>query len=161
MPKHLFDGVGDHRNDLLEGVEHEVATRASRFETSSIQVNPQPTLLTQESRMTFLQHLGSTLRNALHIGEQVAVAAEPVVAIAFPQIVPLYQTTLGLATGAEAMATATTGTGPQKLSQLVADLLPQAQAWAAKNNIDWPEAEIQKWASAVVDTVNLIPAPKA
>jgi hypothetical protein len=110
--------------------------------------------------MTFLQHLGSTLKSVLHIGEEVATVAAPVVAIAFPEVFPLYQTTLGLATGAEAMAASATGTGPQKLSQLVADLLPQAQAWATKNNIDWPEADIQKWASAVVDTINLIPAPK-
>jgi hypothetical protein len=74
---------------------------------------------------------------------------------------PLYQSTLGLATGAEALAPTVSGTDAQKLSQLVASLLPEAQAWAKANNIDWPEAEIQKWASAVVDMVNLIPAPAA
>ena len=34
--------------------------------------------------------------------------------------------------------------GPQKLSQLVASLLPRAQAWAQKNSINWPAEEIQK-----------------
>jgi hypothetical protein len=111
--------------------------------------------------MTFLQHVGSVLKKILHIGVEVATEAEPIIAVAFPEVMPLYQSTLGLATGAEAMAPTATGTGAQKLSQLVTALLPQAQAWAAKNNITWPEADIQKWASAVVDTVNLIPAPAA
>jgi len=49
--------------------------------------------------------------------------------------------------------------GQQKLSHLAASLLPRAQAWAQKNSINWPAEEIQKWASAVVDTINLFPAP--
>jgi|SRR5580698_7974981 len=109
--------------------------------------------------MTFLQHLGSTLKKVLHIGIEVATDAEPIVTLAFPEVLPLYQSTLGLATGAEALAPTTSGTGAQKLSQLLSSLLPQAQTWAQKNNINWPADEIQKWASAVVDTVNLIPAP--
>jgi hypothetical protein len=109
--------------------------------------------------MTFLQHLGGTLKKALRIGITVATDAEPIVALAFPEVIPLYQSTLGLATGVEALAPTTTGTGAQKLSQLLSSLLPQAQAWAQKNNINWPAEDIQKWASAVVDTVNLIPAP--
>jgi hypothetical protein len=109
--------------------------------------------------MTFLQHLGSTLKTVLHIGVEAAAVAEPIVALAFPEVIPLYQSTLGLAAGAEALAPTVTGTGPQKLSQLLSTLLPQAQAWAQANNINWPTDEIQKWASAVVDTVNLIPAP--
>jgi len=109
--------------------------------------------------MTFLQHLGGTLKKVLRIGVEVATDVEPIVALAFPEIIPLYQSTLGLAAGAEALAPTTSGTGAQKLSQLLASLLPQAQLWAQKNNINWPAEEIQKWASAVVDTVNLIPAP--
>ena len=109
--------------------------------------------------MTFLQHLGSSLKKALHIGVEVAAEAEPIVALAFPEVMPLYQSTVGLAAGAEALAPTTTGTGAQKLSQLLTTLLPQAQAWAVHNDINWPAEDIQKWASAVVDTINLIPAP--
>jgi hypothetical protein len=115
--------------------------------------------IVKENHMTFLQHLGGTLKKALRIGITVATDAEPIVALAFPEVIPLYQSTLGLATGVEALAPTTTGTGAQKLSQLLSSLLPQAQAWAQKNNINWPAEDIQKWASAVVDTVNLIPAP--
>jgi hypothetical protein len=76
--------------------------------------------------MTFLQHLGNSLKKALHIGVEVAAEAEPIVALAFPEVMPLYQSTVGLAAGAEALAPATTGTGAQKLSQLLTTLLPQA-----------------------------------
>lgn len=109
--------------------------------------------------MTFLQHLGSALKKVLHIGEEAAIIAAPIVTIAFPEIAPLYTSTIGLAVTSEASAAAATGTGPQKLQQLMTGLMPAAQQWATQNGINWPQGEIQKWASAVVDTVNLIPAP--
>jgi hypothetical protein len=109
--------------------------------------------------MTFLQHLGNFFKKALGIAVTVAKDAEPVVDLLFPTVAPLYNSAVGLAIGAEAMAPTLTGTGPQKLAQLVASLEPQAIAWAAQNGVVWPVAEIQKWASAVVDTINLIPAP--
>lgn len=112
-----------------------------------------------DGNMTFLQHLGQTLKKVLGIATTVATAAEPIIDIAFPAVAPLYNSAVGLAIGAEGLAPTLTGTGPQKLAQLVASLLPQAEAWAKQNGIDWPEAEITKWASAVVDTINLIPAP--
>lgn len=109
--------------------------------------------------MTFLQHLGNAFKKILGIATTVAKDAEPEVDILFPAVAPLYNSAVGLAVGAEAMAPALTGTGPQKLAQLVASLEPQAVAWAAQNGIVWPVADITKWASAVVDTINLIPAP--
>jgi hypothetical protein len=111
--------------------------------------------------MTFLQHVGSILKRVLRIGTEVAVVAEPFIAVAFPELAPIYNSAIGLATTAEASAAQATGTGPQKLAQLVQNLLPEVEAWAAKNGIVWPEAEITKWASALVDTINLIPAPAA
>ncbi len=111
--------------------------------------------------MSLLQHLGSILKRILHIGEVAATVAEPFILAEFPAIAPLYTSALGLAITAEASAPSLTGTGPQKLSQLVANLVPQAEAWAAQNKITWPTAEITKWASMVVDTMNLIPAPAA
>lgn len=109
--------------------------------------------------MTFLQHVGSILKKVLHIGTEVAQAVEPEVDLLIPDIAPLYNSAVGLAFTAEASASATTGTGTQKLSQLVTNLVPQVEAWAAANGIVWPTADITKWASAVVDTVNQIPAP--
>ena len=105
--------------------------------------------------MSFLQHVGGIFKKVLGI----AAAAEPIITVAFPEVAPLYNTTVGLAIGAEAMAPTASGTGPQKLQQLMTSLEPMASAWAKQNGITWPEADIQKWASAVVDTINLIPAP--
>src|SRR6266702_2850154 len=105
--------------------------------------------------MTFLQHVGGVFKKILGIATAIATVAEPIVDIAFPAIAPLYNSAVGLAIGAEAMAPTLTGTGPQKLAQLVASLEPQAEAWAKANGITWPTADIQKWASAVVDTINL------
>jgi hypothetical protein len=109
--------------------------------------------------MTFLQHLGNAFKKILGIAVTVAKDAEPEVDILFPTVAPLYNSAVGLAVGAEAMAPTLTGTGPQKLAQLVASLEPQVLAWAAQNGVVWDSAAIQKWASAVVDTINLIPAP--
>lgn len=119
------------------------------------------TPIEKENTMTFLQHLGNILKSILHIGEEAAVIAQPLVAAAFPEIAPLYTSALGLAVTAEASAPALTGTGAQKLAQLVTNLVPQAEAWAAQNKITWPTADITKWASAVVDTLNMIPSPAA
>ena len=109
--------------------------------------------------MTFLSHIGGFFKKVLGIATTVAKVAEPIVDLAFPELAPLYNSAVGLAIGAEAMAPTATGTGPQKLAQVMAYLEPQAVAWAAQNGIVWPQADIQKWASAVVDTMNLIPAP--
>lgn len=109
--------------------------------------------------MTFLQHVGSILKKVLGIAVTVAQDAEPEIDLLFPAIAPLYNSAVGLAYGAEAMAPTAVGTGPQKLAQLSASLVPQVEAWATANGIVWPTDAITKWASAVVDTVNLIPAP--
>jgi hypothetical protein len=110
-------------------------------------------------KTTFLQHLGSFFKNLLHIGVEVATVAEPFVAVAFPEVTPIYNSAIGLATAAEATAASATGTGAQKLASVTATLVPQVQAWAKANGIVWDEAAITKWTSAVVDTLNLIPAP--
>lgn len=116
--------------------------------------------------MTFLQHVGGIFKKILGVSEVVikdavvvAKVAEPVIDLAFPFVAPLYNSAVGLAIGAEAMAPTLTGTGPQKMAQLMLSLVPQVEAWAQQNGIVWDQAGIQKWASAVVDTINLIPAP--
>ena len=109
--------------------------------------------------MTFLQHIGGFFKKVLNVGTEAAKIAEPVIDLVFPQIGPIYNSAIGLAVAAEASATAATGTGPQKLSQLVENITPQVQSWAKANGVVWDQAAITKWASAVVDTLNMIPAP--
>jgi hypothetical protein len=111
--------------------------------------------------MTFLQHVGIALKNVLHIGEKIAVAAEPIIDIAFPNVAPIYNSAIGLAISAESTEAHLTGTGPQKLAQTLTNIEPQIAEWAKQNGIEWDQPGIQKWLSAVVDTLNLIPAPVA
>lgn len=132
------------------------ATPASTSPTST--QAPQP--VSQEHHMSFLSHVGALLRKVLHIGEELAVVAEPLVAARFPDITPLYNSAIGLALSAESTAAKATGTGPQKLAIVVSQLLPVANEFLTKNNISMDEAAVNKWASAVVDTLNLIPAPQ-
>lgn len=114
--------------------------------------------------MSFLQHVGNVFKKILGIAVTVAKNTEPEVDLALTAtglsgLVGLYNSSVGLAFGAETMSPALTGTGPQKLAQLIAGLEPQAVAWAAQNGIVWPVADIQSWASDVVDTLNKIPSP--
>lgn len=114
--------------------------------------------------MSFLQHVGNVFKKILGIAVNVAKVVEPEVDLALTAsglsgLVGLYNSSVGLAFGAETMAPSVTGTGAQKLAQLIAGLEPQAVAWAAQNGIVWPVADIQQWASDVVDTLNKIPSP--
>ena len=108
-----------------------------------------------------LEHIGHGILVGLHITEQVAVVAEPFVAVAAPQIVGLYSGILSAAMSAEAAAAGSSGTGAQKLALVLAGQLPNIEKVFADNGIAMPTADINKWASAIVDTIKLIPAPSA
>jgi hypothetical protein len=110
--------------------------------------------------MSFLSAAGKFFKTLLHIGEEAAVVAKPFIVAAFPEIAPLYTSALGTFIAAETAVQQVQGAGAQKLSISVQTLLPIAQKFAVDNNIAWPEEDIKKWASALVDTLNLIPAPQ-
>jgi len=107
--------------------------------------------------MSFLSTVGNVFKKIFGFATNAAVIASPFVIAAFPEIGNIYTSAIGLALKAETLNPQ--GSGPQKLAQLTADLVPQVQAWAKANGIVWNDAEISKWASALVDTLNLIPAP--
>ena len=116
---------------------------------------------------TFLQHAGGWLRTFLHIGvivlhdaEQAAVIAAPIVG-AFTGVGPLFNSAIGLAYAVEGTAATATGTGPQKLAQVIVGLNPLIDKFVADNNLgSWETANRAKFASAIADALNLIPAPK-
>ena len=114
--------------------------------------------------MNFLSHVGNFFRELLHIGTEVAQVAAPFVDLAVPQVAPLYNSALGLVIAAEASAPKA-ASGALKNEQFVANLIPQAEAWASQNGIVWPTADINKWANAtgaaLVASLKLIPAPTA
>lgn len=109
--------------------------------------------------MNILSHIGSVLKKILHIGEEAAVVAQPFITLAFPEIAPLYASAIGLALAAQASAAPVAGTGPQKLSQVVVSLLPQIQAFCKQNGIVMDQPAVEKWVSALVESMKLIPAP--
>ena len=71
--------------------------------------------------LTFLQKLGHDLAMIFKIGTAVAVAAEPIINVAFPGWAALYDTTVQMVQQAEAAAVnagAQNGTGAQKLAMV-------------------------------------------
>lgn len=111
---------------------------------------------------TFLQHVGQALRKVLHIGEEAAIVAEPIIAAAFPDVTPLFQSAIGLAQAAEATAATTTGTGPQKLAQALVGINPLIDKFVTDNKLGtWASADRQKFVSAIADALNLIPSQKS
>ena len=130
--------------------------------TIAVTPNLVPVVVVPVVKMSFLQHVGGIFRKILHIGEEAAVVASPIIAVAFPSIAPLFNSAIGLAISAETTATAATGTGPQKLAQVVTGLNPLIDQFVHANNLgDWASADRAKFASAIADALNLIPAPKA
>jgi hypothetical protein len=114
---------------------------------------------TTTKKVTFLDHIGNFFKTLLHIGVEVAQDVEPIVSLEFPEVVPIYNSAIGLAIAAQATVVNPSGSGPEKLAQVVSSLVPQVQAWAKENGIVWDDAAITSWASAIVDTLNLIPPP--
>ena len=150
-----FEDIFDVFKSQIDKINAEQPVQEPLMSTPATPATPK----SSDELLTFLQHAGVVLKNILHIGEAVASVAEPIVDLAFPDVAPLYNSALGLAMSAQATAPSLTGTGPQKLAQLTANLIPQAEAWAQQNGITWNNADITKWASAVVDTLNMIPGP--
>ncbi len=143
-----------------EHISHFTARKKKEINTMATSpVTPEPTT---GKFKTFLQHTGSVLRKILHIGEEAAAVATPLVEAYFPEVAPLFISGIGLAQAAEATASATTGTGAQKLAQVVIGLNPLIDKFVANNKLgDWDAAGRAKFASAIADALNLIPAPKA
>ena len=109
--------------------------------------------------MTFLQHVGSIFKKILHIGEEAAVIASPLITAYFPDVAPLFKNTLGFIIAEEATVASAPGTGVQKLANVVAKTYADASTFFQQNGIVIDQAKWGKIVSTLVDTVNLIPAP--
>lgn len=121
-----------------------------------------PLVPAPQGKTSFLSHVGGFLRRLLHIGEEAALIAQPIITAAFPDVAPLFNSAIGLALGAEATAATATGSGPQKLAQVVVGLNPLIDKFVADNKLgEFHQANREKFAAAIADALNLIPAPKA
>lgn len=111
---------------------------------------------------SILADIGNALKKVFSIGVKAAIVAEPIVNIAFPGISALYNLTVGAAANAEAnavVAGAQSGSGPQKLALVVASIEKDFAAYAQAAGIPYTQATIEAWVTAVVSTLNAIPAP--
>lgn len=125
--------------------------------------------------LTLLQHLGSEIvgffkkagpvvNEVIKEGDALAVAAEPVIDIAFPAIAPLYNMTAAMvgqseATGQAALA-GVTGGGTQKLASVIAALEPGFVAYYENEFGVTPTlTQIEAYVNAVVASLNALPAP--
>jgi hypothetical protein len=110
---------------------------------------------------SILDDIGHGLKVFFTDATKVAVAAEPIVDMAFPGIASLYNLTVNAVSNAETAAiaaSAQTGTGPQKLALVMAAIENDFAAYAKTTGISYNATTIQNWINAVVASLNAIPA---
>ncbi len=108
-----------------------------------------------------LSSIGTGLKDFFDKLLPIAVAAEPIIDVAFPGIGALYNTTVAMVINAEIAAAAAgkqNGTGPQKLAAVVQALTPIATQYLASQGITADQAQITAWVNAVVASLNALPA---
>lgn len=111
---------------------------------------------------SILADIGNALKKVFTVGVEVAKAAEPIIAIAFPGITNLYTATVTEVANAETAAIAAgaqSGTGAQKLAAVIAAVTPTFTAYASANGLATPtEATVTAYVNAVVASLNAIPS---
>lgn len=111
------------------------------------------------SKTSVLSKIGNFFKTFFSDVVKIGEVAEPVIDLALPGIAPLYNSALNAIVAAEAASAGATGTGPQKLAYVVGEIEPIALAWLKSNNITMDTTQFQAWISAIVASLNLIPAP--
>ena len=120
------------------------------------------TPVTAAPKVSFLQHIGNFFKDIFKIGVEAATVAEPIVAVAFPQISVLFNSTVQAISNAEIAATAAgaqTGTGAQKLAMVTAAIEPIAIQYLQTQGISANSAQVTAWVNAIVAALNAFPAP--
>lgn len=111
---------------------------------------------------TFLDALAKDTLKMIGIAEPIAEAAEPIIAVAAPAILPLYNLTINLIKNVEAVGVAagtSTGTGAQKMALVVQDLEPIAVQYLASLGVSAPTtAQVQAYAQAIYDSLTAFSA---
>lgn len=111
---------------------------------------------------TLLQHVGDFFRKLFTGATQAAIAAEPIVDLAFPSVASLYNFTAQQVSLAEAAANGASGTGAQKLAAVVAAVTPYATSVLKADGVATPTStQIEAYVNAVVASINALPAPVA
>jgi hypothetical protein len=121
---------------------------------------------TSNGFVSILDHAGAVIKNfftqELPVVLGVAIAAEPIIALALPSVSALFDSTVVMVANAQATGLAAAGngaTGEQKLASVVSALDPIATAYAKQNGINLGTANIQALVNAAVAFLKAIPAP--
>ena len=116
--------------------------------------------------LSILDHAGAVIKNffikELPVVLGVAVAAEPIVAVALPSVSALFDSTVAMVANAQATGLAaaeSSATGQQKMASVIAALNPIATAYAKENGITLEPANVEALVEAVVAFLKAIPAP--
>lgn len=110
---------------------------------------------------SILSGIGHVLVKVFTGAVTVAKAAEPFVDLAFPGIGVLYNSTVNAVAQAETASIAAgsqSGSGPQKLAWVIASIEADYATFAKANNISYDPSKLEAWVSAVVASLNAIPA---
>lgn len=111
---------------------------------------------------TILDDIGSVLKKVFTAGVTIAEDAEPIVAVAYPGLVALYNATVLEVSKAEGLALAAgsqAGTGVQKLALVVQAITTEFNSYASANGLGIPALQtIENYVNAVVASLNAIPA---
>jgi hypothetical protein len=110
--------------------------------------------------VSFLEKIGHGFLTGVHIGEDVAIVAEPFVDIVFPAIAPLYNGTVATITNAQAKAQAAIQPGNTQIQNFVsvtAALTPILESYAAAAGLPKPTADkISAYAEALLASLKLL-----
>ncbi len=112
--------------------------------------------------ITVLQKFGIIFKDVFKDAAKVAVAAEPIVAVALPAYSGLYNMTVSLVTNAEAAAAAAgaqAGSGIAKSALIINALTTYVQQEQASLGVKAPtQAQTQKWIDSIVAALNAFEA---
>jgi len=113
---------------------------------------------------SILKDVGNGLKKFFTVVVGVGEVAAPFIDVVFPNIAPLYNTTLAAVANAEAasIAAGAQGTsGPQKLALVVSTIESSFNAYLASIGVKTPAttAQIETYVNGVVASLNAIPAP--
>ena len=116
--------------------------------------------------VSILDHFGAVLKEVfvkgLPAAEDVAKLVEPIVAVEFPAVAALFNTTLQLVSNAQATgmaAAAGQSTGAAKLAVTVPIVETVAAALLKEFGVTIDSTIATAWTNAVVDLAKLLPAP--
>ena len=110
--------------------------------------------------VSFLEKIGTGILTGIHIGENVAIIAEPFVDIAFPAVAPLYNGTVATVANAQAKAQAAIQSGNTQVQNFIAvtaAVTPILESYAKAAGLPQPTTDkINAYVQVLLSSLTLI-----